>query len=115
MISDVLYLSTVRTSSAKIVLEKALSSLLAVVADGQEVTPCIYQLYYEQSIRASTLKVDGNVATFSSSLSSLAFDDSLLDSVQQAWELTTSGSGQDEAEYMKFEDRERGDDDDAYD
>lgn len=115
MVLDVLYLSTVRTSSAKIVLKKALSSLLAAVADGQEVPPCIYQLYYEQSIGASTLNVDGSVATFSSSLSSLAFDDSLLDSVQQAWELATGGPGQDEAEYMKFEDREGRDDDDAYD
>ncbi|RSL52197.1 hypothetical protein CEP53_008179 [Fusarium sp. AF-6] len=111
----VIYLSTVRTSSAKIVLEKALSSLLAAVVDGQEVPPSIYQLYYEQSIGASTLNVDGSVATFSSSLSSHAFDDSLLDSVQQAWEIVTAGSGQDEVEYMKFEDREGGGDDDAYD
>lgn len=115
MILDVLYLSTVRTSSAKIVLEKALSSLLATVADGQEVPPCIYQLYYEQSVGASSLNVDGSVATFSSCLSSLAFDDSLLDSVQQAWELVTGSSGQDKTEYMRFEDREGGDDDDAYD
>ncbi|RMJ10193.1 hypothetical protein CDV36_010191 [Fusarium kuroshium] len=111
----VIYLSTVRTWSAKIVLKKALSSLLAAVVDGQEVPPSIYQLYYEQSIGASTLNVDGSVATFSSSLSSLAFDDSLLDSVQQAWEIVTAGSGQDEVEYMKFEDREGGGDDDAYD
>ncbi|RSL73317.1 hypothetical protein CEP54_000475 [Fusarium duplospermum] len=110
-----IYLSTVRTSSAKIVLEKTLSSLLAAVADGQQVPPCIYQLYYEQSIGASTLNVDGSVTTFSSSLSSLAFDDSLLDSVQQAWGLVTGGPGQDEVEYMKFEDREGGGDDDAYD
>lgn len=115
MILDVIYLSTIRASSAKIILEKALSSLLAAVVDGQEAPPCIYKLYYEQSIGASTLNVDGSVATFSSSLPSLAFDDSLLDSVQRAWELVPGGSSQDEAGYMKFEDREGGGDDDAYD
>ncbi|KAF5010656.1 hypothetical protein FDECE_3196 [Fusarium decemcellulare] len=110
----VIYLSTVRTSSAKSILEEALSSLLAAVADGQEPSSCIYQLYYEQSNGTNALSMDGKIVSFSSSSSCLAFDDSVLDSVQEAWKLITVGSDED-GQYMKFEDREGGGDDEFYD
>ncbi|KAF4979374.1 hypothetical protein FZEAL_4415 [Fusarium zealandicum] len=110
----VIYLSTVRTSSAKSILETALSSLLAVVTGSEESLSCLYQLYYEQSNGTNSLSVDGSTATFSSSSSSLAFDDSVLDSVREAWNINTDISGNTD-EYMKFEDREAGGDDDVYD
>ncbi|KAM5346763.1 hypothetical protein ACJ41O_009768 [Fusarium nematophilum] len=111
----VIYLSTVHTSAAKSILEKSLSSLLAAVAEGQEVPPVIYQLYYEQSNSTNALSVDGNSATFSSSSAGLAFDDSILDSVQEAWKLVMGEPDDASVEYMKFEDREGGGDDDIYD
>ncbi|KAF5019297.1 hypothetical protein F66182_8690 [Fusarium sp. NRRL 66182] len=111
----VIYLSTVSTPSAKSVLETALSSLLISVSDGQVVAPPIYQLYYEQSNGTSALNVDTNIATFSPACLSLAFDDSSLDSAQEAWKFVTGDAGDEAVDYMKFEDREGGEDDDFYD
>jgi RAB protein geranylgeranyltransferase component A len=111
----VIYLSTVCTSSAKSVLHKALSSLLAAVSNGQDVTAPIYQLYYEQSNGTSTLSVDRNITTFSATPLSLAFDDSILDPVYEAWQLVNDDLKDQAVDYMKFEDRESGIDDDLYD
>ncbi|KAM0200063.1 hypothetical protein ACHAQD_000231 [Fusarium lateritium] len=112
----VIYLSTVSTPSAKSVLDKALSSLLAAVPNGQDVTAPIYQLYYEQSNGTNTLSVDSNIATFSATSLSLAFDDAILDPVYEAWQLVNGGlKDQEVVDYMKFEDRESGIDDDLYD
>ncbi|KAH6956981.1 GDP dissociation inhibitor [Fusarium avenaceum] len=111
----VVYLSTVCTSSAKSDLDKALLSLLTAVSNGQDVTAPIYQLYYEQSNGTNTLSVDRNIATFSATPLSLAFDDSILDPVYEAWQLVNSDLKDQPVDYMKFEDRESGIDDDLYD
>ncbi|KAM0356159.1 hypothetical protein ACHAPU_000554 [Fusarium lateritium] len=110
----VVYLSTVHTSSAKSVLNKALSSLLAAVSNGQDVIAPIYQLYYEQSSGTNTLSVDRNVATFLPPPMSLAFDDSILDPVYEAWQLVNADSKDKPVDYMHFEDREGGTEDDLY-
>ncbi|KAM0556866.1 hypothetical protein ACHAPJ_005539 [Fusarium lateritium] len=111
----VIYLSTICTPSAKSILEKALSSLLAAVLDGQDVASPIYQLYYEQSNGTNSLSIDTGIATFSPTSLGLAFDDSVLDSVHEAWKLVNGDTGDEAVEYMKFEDRESGVDEDLYD
>ncbi|KAF5670629.1 geranylgeranyl transferase [Fusarium heterosporum] len=110
----VVYLSTIHTSSAKTVLNKALSSLLAAVSNGQDIAAPIYQLYYEQSSGTNTLSVDKNIATFLPPPLSLAFDDSVLDPVYEAWQFVNADSKDKPADYMQFEDREGGTDDDLY-
>ncbi|EXM35297.1 GDP dissociation inhibitor [Fusarium oxysporum f. sp. vasinfectum] len=111
----VIYLSTVYTTSAKSVLEKALSSLIAAVSNGQDVSSPIYQVYYEQSGGSNSLSVDRDIATFSLPSLGLAFDDSILDSVHEAWKLINADSEGTSADYMQFEDREGGVDDDPFD
>ncbi|KAF5242113.1 hypothetical protein FOXYS1_15375 [Fusarium oxysporum] len=111
----VIYLSTVYTTSAKSVLEKALSSLIAAVSNGQDVSSPIYQVYYEQSGGSNSLSVDRDIATFSLPSLGLAFDDSILDSVHEAWKLINVDSEGTSADYMQFEDREGGVDDDPFD
>ncbi|RGP67194.1 hypothetical protein FLONG3_8589 [Fusarium longipes] len=109
----VIYFSTVCTPSARSVLDKALSFLLSAVSNGQDVNPLLYQLYYEQGDGINTLSIDGNIATFSPASQSMAFDDSILDSVHEAWKFVNAGS-EDVLEYMTFEDREAGSDDELY-
>ncbi|KAJ9420530.1 GDP dissociation inhibitor [Fusarium oxysporum] len=97
----VIYLSTVYTTSAKSVLEKALSSLIAAVSNGQDVSSPIYQVYYEQSGGSNSLSVDRDIATFSLR--------------RWAWKLINADSEGTSADYMQFEDREGGVDDDPFD
>ncbi|KAF5687417.1 geranylgeranyl transferase [Fusarium denticulatum] len=111
----VIYLSTVYTTSAKSVLNKALSSLIAAVSKSQDVSSPIYQVYYEQSSGSNSLSVDRDIATFSLLSLGLAFDDSILDSVHEAWKLITAESEGTAADYMQFEDREGGVNDDPFD
>ncbi|PTD04247.1 Rab proteins geranylgeranyltransferase component A [Fusarium culmorum] len=109
----VIYLSTICTPSAKSILDKALSSFLSAISNGQDAIPLLYKLYYEQGDGTNALSIDGNIATFSSTSQSLAFDDSILDSVHEAWKFVNAGS-EDGLEYMKFEDREAASDDEFY-
>ncbi|KAK6710443.1 hypothetical protein SNK05_004909 [Fusarium graminearum] len=109
----IIYLSTICTPSAKSILDKALSSLLSAISNGQDVIPLLYKLYYEQGDGTNALSIDGNIATFSSTSQSLAFDDSILDSVHEAWKFVNAGS-EDGLEYMKFENREAASDDEFY-
>lgn len=85
------------------------------MSNGKDVTAPIYQLYYEQSNGTNTLSVDRNIATFSATPLNLAFDDSILDPVYEAWQLVNSDLKDQPVDYMKFEDRESGIDDDLYD
>ncbi|KAF5612998.1 rab geranylgeranyl transferase component A [Fusarium subglutinans] len=111
----VIYLSTVYTKSAKSVLKRALSSLIAAVSKGQDESSSIYQVYYEQSGGPQSLGVDRDIATFSLPSLGLAFDDSILESVHEAWKLINAQSEGTSAEYMQFEDREGVVDDDPFD
>lgn len=104
-------MSTISDGSSRTLLESACSSLLAVFQDGKETSPCLFQLFYEQSSGIQSLSVDGNIATFSSPASDLAFSDSCLDPVYNAWKMVMGDSAGDDADYMKFVDREGGDDD----
>lgn len=75
----------------------------------------IYQVYYEQSGGSNSLSVDRDIATFPLPSLGLAFDDSILDSVHEAWKLINAQAEGTSADYMQFEDREGGVDDDPFD
>lgn len=99
-------------------LEKALSSLLIAVDNNEAAPECLYQFYYEQGTSAATVvNVDGTIITLPLPSLDLAFNDSTLDPVHEAWKLVVAdATGDDGVEYMKFEDREGASDyDDAYD
>ncbi|KAI1851158.1 hypothetical protein JX265_013276 [Neoarthrinium moseri] len=106
-----IYLTTHTSPSAKKNLEQALGSLLATAAE-QETPICLYQLYYEQTVSEGTPLVEtvGAVPKFSfpSPSPNLAFDDSSLDTVKQAWKQVMGDEAQDD-EFMIFEDREGAD------
>ncbi|KPM37899.1 hypothetical protein AK830_g8669 [Neonectria ditissima] len=111
----VIYLSTVHDVLSKSILEKALSSLVAAVEGDDGVSRCIYQLYYDQCKGTPSLVLDDNTATFPLPPVDLAFNDSVLDPILEAWNMVMGGSNEEGGEYMKFEDREGADDDDAFD
>jgi hypothetical protein len=118
-IAGVLYLSTLTTTAAKALLQTALDSLLAAITGEDGPAPqCLYQLYYEQSHSDGDLAIDGNILTFPATPLNLSFDDSVLESVRKAWVAITGRDrgGEDDGEYMVFEDREGvSGDDDPYD
>ncbi|KAJ8132206.1 hypothetical protein O1611_g1416 [Lasiodiplodia mahajangana] len=110
---SIVYLTVQATAQSSHVLDIALTALL------QAVTPTaaiLYKLYYEQaiSIRQSLVTSQGGASVFefpSPSLG-LAFEDEILDLVQEAWKLVMKHEASDDL-FMKFEDREgMGDDDD---
>jgi Rab proteins geranylgeranyltransferase component A len=94
-----------------------LDSLLAVIAEEGNAPKCLFHLYYEQAYGGPGTTANGNIFTFPSLLSGLAFNDGVLDPVRQAWIAATGASPEDaETGYMVFEDREGvGNDDDIYD
>ncbi|KAL3965021.1 hypothetical protein ACCO45_002025 [Purpureocillium lilacinum] len=111
---SIVYLSTISDSSSKELLESALSSFLETLSPGQDQPKCLYRLSYEQRGGTGACSVDKTTGTFSPPPPHLAFDDSLLVSVRQAWDLVIGDSAAD-TEYMQFEDREGAvDEDDAF-
>jgi len=114
----VVYLSTLLTPTSRNLLEKALSSLLAAVANGESEAPsALYKLYYEQTSGSSTsVDVDGAIVDFPPLPLDLAFNDAVMGQVRAAWDAVTKGDEPDgSAGYMKFEDREGAVDDDNFD
>lgn len=91
--------------------------MLAAADNGNGAPKCLYQLSYEQGASASSsVNVDGSIVTLPLPSLDLAFNDSILEPVQKAWELAMADATGDGIEYMKFEDREGVNDyDDAYD
>ena len=76
-----------------------------------------FQLYYEQAIPSTGFTQEDKVFKFAAASTSLAFDDTTLAPVREAWKLIVgSVSEEEEAEYLKFQDREgMGEDDSVYD
>jgi hypothetical protein len=106
----VLYFTTLSTPSAKDHLQAALSSLLLAVRDGDQTPECLYQLYYQQSRGSTELKIDGKILQLPAPSLTLAFDDSTLQSVRQAWKVAMGPAADEpETEYMVFPDREGAD------
>lgn len=102
-----IYLSTVSGPGSKDLLEAALSSLLAAASADRELPKCLYRLHYEQRGGTGSFSADDSTGTFASLPLDLAFPDSVLTSVKEAWNMVKAGDmGDDDEEgYMKFEDR----------
>ncbi|KAM4065321.1 GDP dissociation inhibitor domain-containing protein [Hirsutella rhossiliensis] len=112
-----IYFSTISTPGSKDLLEAALSSLLAAASADGEQPKCMYQLYFEQRGGTGSFSADERIGTFASLPLDLAFPDSALSSVKEAWNMVNAGDAGDgiEESYMKFEDREgAADEDDAF-
>jgi hypothetical protein len=110
-ISGVVYFTTLATPTSKALLQSALDSLLSALGNSDETPSCLYQLYYQQSRGSSATKTDGKVLQLPAPSLGLAFDDSTLESVREAWK-AVMGSEVEDSEYMVFSDREPAD---AYD
>jgi len=112
----VLYFSTLRTPGSRAVLESSLASLLASL-ETEKPAPVHFQLYYEQVIPTAGFRQEGKVFEFAATSPSLAFDDATLGPVKEVWRLVVgSVTEEEEAGYMKFQDREGvGEDDVDYD
>ncbi|OAA54187.1 rab proteins geranylgeranyltransferase component A [Cordyceps fumosorosea ARSEF 2679] len=113
----IVYLSTISTASSKALLETALLSLLhaATAVGGQAIPEVVYKLQYEQvGAKTPSLDVDEEgIVTFGAPVLDLAFRDTTLQPVRQAWEKLTGLAGEEaDAEYYVFEDREGVDDED---
>ncbi|KAH8169804.1 GDP dissociation inhibitor domain-containing protein [Sarocladium implicatum] len=115
---SILYLSTISSQTADTALDQALSSLLAGSSESAEnltQARILYRLRYEQAQTSPSTSVDGSVINMPSSSIDLAFDDTALQSVRDAWN-ALQVSEDEGSEYMYFEDREGQDDvDDLYD
>lgn len=108
------YLSTIRTSSSKELLEKALDELLRAAGDETPAGKPLYRLSYEHSgVKQPSFATQGKTGIFSPLPLDLAFNDSTLAPVEQAWKFIV---GETDEEYMVFEDREGvNDEDDRFD
>lgn len=70
-------------------------------------------MHYEQVTGTGSFTVEDNIGSFDWMSTDLAFNDSVLEPVKEAWQVV---AGAPEEEYMKFDDREGvNDDDDAFD
>ncbi|KAG7291812.1 hypothetical protein NEMBOFW57_001833 [Staphylotrichum longicolle] len=110
---SVLYFTTMATSCAKEVLERALDAFTGVTGDEKR-PQVLFQLQYDQHAGSGILEAEGPIFTFPAPSSSLSFDDSTLEPVREAW-TKVMGDAAVASEYLTFEDREGAmDDDDVY-
>lgn len=110
----VVYFSTLSSPNSKALLGSALSKLLAAASSSRS-AKCLWRLHYEQTCGAGLFTVEDNIGLFGRFAPDLAFNDSVLVPVQQAWQVVV-GPDADNSSYMKFEDREGvQDDDDTFD
>ncbi len=119
-----LYASTTTVDEPKRRIETAVSQLLEnIVAqstetDGiaQEKVEILFELYYEQSQDSAESIITETSCTLPSSSRDLAFDDSMLDNVGDAWRHVMKKVETEEsklaAPYMVFKSREHFDEDD---
>jgi hypothetical protein len=108
--SGVLYATTLKSDTSKAILEAALSALLKSTEDDQG--KLLYSLYYEQEQQSSA----ADPATPSYASLDLAFNDEILQAVEDQWKTIIAGNnGAVEGSFMQFEDREgmSNDDDDG--
>ncbi|KAM3437520.1 hypothetical protein NHJ13734_004587 [Beauveria thailandica] len=115
----IVYLSTISTASCKAILDAALSSLLHAASEGSAALEVVYKLRYEQrGPRTPSLDTgEDDIATFGAPVLDLAFRDTMLQPVGQAWQKLTGKVDEEiDAEYLVFEDREGvSDEDDPFD
>lgn len=114
-----LYLTTLASPTPSSLLEAALASLLAALAseDGTLPKP-VWQMRYEQAApndnTGASNDSETGLFTFAPAAPELAFKDTLLEPVKDAWRtvLGTEVTPEMEEAYLKFEDREGVADDD---
>jgi hypothetical protein len=87
---------------------------VSALAIGQETPKPIFKLQYQQTGLVSTASVvDGQVIHLPPASLDLAFNDSIMVNVEEAWNALTKDDEKPEGtEYMKFTDREGADVDD---
>ncbi|KAG5929209.1 hypothetical protein E4U42_006810 [Claviceps africana] len=108
----VIYLSTLSCANSTALLDLSLSRLLAATASSSGPAKCLWRLHYEQTCSDSSFTVKDHIGTFGSFAPDLAFNDSILEPVQQAWQAVV-GPDADTSGYMRFEDREGVQDDEG--
>ncbi|KAL0937464.1 RAB proteins geranylgeranyltransferase component a [Colletotrichum truncatum] len=110
---SVLYFVTPKSATSAEALQKALDSLLASLADGENQPQTIYKVAYQQARPTASAPADDVLYVPSLPLD-LAFSDSALESVRDTWWKIMGPVADDpDVQYMKFEDREGvGDEDD---
>lgn len=92
--------------------------MLLGTIEADETPKVLYRLSYDQTGGLETpLSVSSeNIATFSPLPLDIAFNDSILSPVKNAWGLVKGQDIADDAEYLVFEDREgANDEDDVFD
>lgn len=93
-------------------MQKALHSLLSALGDGESQPEAVCKVSYEQARAAASPSADASLVLPSLPLD-LAFSDSALEPVRDAWARVLGPAAEDpEAQYMKFQDREGVDDED---
>ena len=109
-----LYFSTLSSAKSELALRSALRQVQQTLSLEDDTS--LYELYYEQATGSSKSSVNGQEFKFLPPLRDLAFNDSTLEAVQEAWQHVRGSMNQDEeVKYMKFEDREgMGDDNEVY-
>lgn len=120
----VLYASTKSVHSPKDRLDAAIALLLSAsfgasgsdqMVNSASKPEVLFQLYYDQSRASTSNDVTGSTCALPSSSLDLAFDDSVLDNVEDAWSFVnkkTNAEDKEETPYMVFKSREQFDDDD---
>lgn len=81
------------------------------MVNGDDNPKCLYQLFYKQSRGSTAIKTNSKIVQLPAPSLDLAFDDSVLESVHEAWKVAVGPAAEDpETEYMVFADREPADD-----
>ncbi|KAG6129694.1 hypothetical protein E4U12_004561 [Claviceps purpurea] len=110
----VLYLSTPSCLNSQALLDTALAKLITAVPSSPS-AKCLWRLRYEQTCGSGSFSVKDNIGTFGRFAPDVAFNDSVLVPVQEAWQIA-AGPDADTSSYMRFEDREGvQDDEDVFD
>lgn len=87
---------------------------MSAASQGTQPAQSLWRLHYEQTCGAGSLIVEDNIVSFDRFTPDLAFNDTVLESVQRAWQVV-AGPDVDNDSYMKFEDREGVQEDDTFD
>lgn len=101
----IIYATTRQSSGSRARLEAAISTFLQKAEDGE--AKLLFSVYYEQQRITETSSTEASTYKFPDPSLDLAFDDSMLENVEQAWNMVIGGSEGDEnlPAYMQFDDR----------
>ncbi|RFU30636.1 hypothetical protein B7463_g5691, partial [Scytalidium lignicola] len=101
----IIYVTSRYSSSSKARMEAAISTFLQKAGDGD--AKLLYSVYYEQQRVSQTSSVEASTYRFPDPSLDLAFDDSILENVEQAWNMMIGGDEGDVdlPPFMQFDDR----------